>query len=415
MADAKNFLSHTLLKKMVKAELDSGLEQRFSYMIEGDHGIGKSSFIKELALENDGYLIDLRLGQRDLGDVLGMPQVIVQPNGDKRFFHIKPELIRKAFVKDLTQLGVMGDDDDVLGKLRSQDKLGKPYQYIFLFADEYNRGTKDVQQAMFELVYDRRMSGEKVNPKCWIFAACNDDLNIYTVTEGDPAFRSRFKTVKYKPTVDEWLAWGKQTGELCDEVIHVITTKKDLADPPAGKKTDIEFLNQPHPNRRSWHEFSKFYASHKQNFTALEMRDIGATFIGGDTAEIFKTLVERMTQTQTNRKKSEKKESGKASEVFENFFRTRQWDNVQLKTFLDALEISELEAVTDSVADGVSHFKYVTGIVKDRFASFAEILYTQKPELWTALWNKVDDQWGFKNKIREYVAQTKPSLNSIFA
>ena len=52
-------VSYSFLHKLVASEVAdiiSGIEQRFSYLIEGDHGIGKSAFWKDLCIEYDGFI-----------------------------------------------------------------------------------------------------------------------------------------------------------------------------------------------------------------------------------------------------------------------------------------------------------------------------------------------------------------------
>jgi hypothetical protein len=400
---ANNEMNHSLLKKFILCEINNPDEQDFSFMIEGPHGIGKSAIISEVCIDEDGFLIDLRLGQRDLGDILGFPTV--EDHKDelskvirKRFEHIKPELIRKAFVKDLAELGLMGDDEDVLAKSRDKSKLGKPYKFVAFFADEYNRGTKDVQQAMFELVYDRRMSGHKVNPRCFIFAACNDNMEIYTITEGDPAFRSRFKTIKYTPTVDEWLKWGKQSGELCEEVLHVITTQKNLADPP--KKQEIDFLNQPHPNRRSWHHFSLFFERNRKLFSETEMRDCCATFVGGDAAEIFRIVTKKMKTTEAKKEESVTTEAVKATELVDEYIQFSKWDSKRAKAEVSKMNASELSQLEDAVVVKLNSYKYHTKATKERIVEMEELEVLPK-EMFQRVWSKINDQYKIKAKLRE--------------
>jgi hypothetical protein len=408
---ASNEMNHSLLKKFILAEVLAPEEQDFSLMIEGPHGIGKSAIITEVCLEQDGFLIDLRLGQRDLGDILGMPAIIDVPDStknlvvDKRFQHIKPDLIRNAFVKDLKEIGLMGDETDVLSKLRDKSKIGKPYKFIAFFADEYNRGTKDVQQAMFELVYDRRMSGCKINPSTFIAAACNDNMEIYTVTEGDPAFRSRFKTVKYAPTVDEWLKWGRTSGELCEELIHTISTQKNLADPP--KKQDIDFLNQPHPNRRSWHHFSKFYVRNRDKFSETEMRDCAATFVGGDAAEIFRLCSKKMKDTIAKKEVSVTAEAGKTKDFFENYVRYMKWDKNTAKSEMSKFNASELTALEELITQQFGTYKYITKAIKERIAELVDEVLPK--ELFARVWVNVNNQYDFKGKmVAELTAHGKP-------
>jgi len=408
-------MSYKLLRKMVESELSqilAGNEQRFSYLVEGPHGIGKSAFWKEICLEFNGYFVDCRLGQRDLGDIIGMPTIVIDPDGTKHMVHVKPELIRKMFVQNLDELGTMGDRNDPLGKDRADDRKGQKYDFILAFLDEYNRGTKDVQQAVFELVYDRRMNGDKVNAKVMIAAACNDNLEVYTITEGDPAFRSRFKTIKFTPTVEEWINWGRKTGELCEEVIYMIESKKDLADPPKGK--DLDYLNQPHPNRRSWHEASKFYDAFKSNFTEIEMRDIISTFVGGEAAEIFRLMVGKMVKTPASKGQATANVQDKKVENFYNqFVRLHKWSPEVAKKELGSFNPSEMQALADHCVTHFNMFNYMTGVTKDRVESLSELV---PAEIFAKIWNGVNNANGLRDKMINHVtAKGRPDHFKKFA
>lgn len=398
-----NEMSYRVLRKFVGAELNSilgGKEQSFSFLVEGEHGIGKSAFWKTLCIENDGYFIDLRLGQRDLGDIIGMPAVTVDDDGTKHMYHVKPELVRMAFVEDLSELGLMGDKGDVLSSSRGA-KVGKPFRFILVFLDEYNRGSKDVQQAVFELVYDRRMNGDRVHPKTLIAAACNDNLEVYTITESDPAFRSRFRTIKFKPTVAEWLKWGDDSGELCPELIYTIRSKPDLADPPKKLGQDaIDFLNSPHPNRRSWHEASRFYAQFKDQFSPLEMRDCMACYVGGDAAEIFRLMVEKMKeQSLAKGDRAKVSENARIEEIYTEFIRFHRWDESQAKKAISGLNPSELQAFADRCISGFNTFNYVTSISKDTIISLSDIV---PGEIFSKIWWGIDNSNGLREKMNSY-------------
>lgn len=401
-------MSYKLLRKFVETELKgilNGKEQEFSYLVEGPHGIGKSAFWKQICLDYNGFFVDLRLGQRDLGDIIGLP-AIVEVNGVQHMYHVKPELVRKMFVQDLSELGLMGDKDDRLASSRPVSSQGKPYEFVLGFLDEYNRGTKDVQQAVFELVYDRSMNGDRINSKVMLAAACNDNLEIYTITEGDPAFRSRFKTIKFTPTVEEWLKWGKETGELCPELIWVIESKKDLADPPKGK--EVDYLNQPHPNRRSWHEFSKFYSAFKDEFSELEMRDIGATFVGHDSAEIFRLQKQRMTVTQKQASSANSAEKAKVENFYNQFIRLHKMPVEVAVKELEKFNASDMQALADHCVVHFNAFNYMTGVTKERIENLAEIL---PQEVFTRIWNEIDNKNQLKEKMTGHVSSKgKPNF-----
>jgi len=406
--NVNEIVSYSFLRKVVSSEVAdiiAGKEQRFSYLVEGDHGIGKSAFWKELCIDFDGFIIDMRLGQRDLGDIIGMPVVIGRENNDEHFIHILPEIIRPAFVKNLSELGVIGKStyQDKLVNLRSKESLGKPFQFVLLFLDEYNRGTKDVQQSVFEIVYDRSMNGNKVNSKTLIAAACNGNLDIYTVTESDPAFRSRFKTFYYKPTWQEWLEWGEKTNELCDDIRYVISIAGNgsLADPPLDKeKQNTEYLNQPHPNRRSWHEFSKWYEVNKTKFSDLEIKQVCMGFVGAKAAEVFTKMMKEKSIIKKERKQSVDTESVKVNEFYDNYLvNNSNWSHDTATNKLTELNTNEFNALAEVCSIRFSKLKFVSIKTMNNIANFLE---KAPEEIVTNIWNNISDEFKLKDRLKLY-------------
>lgn len=359
----------------------------FSIMFRANHAVGKSDVIRGLAIDRKLFTIDLRLGQRDLGDVLGMPAIV---DGDvpstatdyqkllaKRFLHILPELLRPAFVSDLKELGVMGDENDALkeavtGKsMRPATDLGKPYEGICLFFDEMNRGTKDVMQACFQIVLDREMNGRKLNPKTWVFTAINADLDTYTVTEIDPALLSRFVVIDFEPTVEEWLQWGKKTGKLHETVMFCIQQNKELADPPTGR--DV-VLSGAHPNRRSWTMFSRWLELNAEKFPLNFQKTVCACFVGDGASEIWRISSEQMAQTKATRKGAETEDAKKVDAFVKKFFRYNELDEVSAKDELKGFNASEMASLSEAVVKHFAQFKYLSGNAKIAIKSFEKIV-----------------------------------------
>ncbi len=373
--------------KQVQQFFSSLTTPLFSIMFRANHAVGKSEIIRQLAIERKLFSIDLRLGQRDLGDILGMPAVV---DGDcpstatdyqrlllKRFLHILPELLRPSFVFDLKELGVMGDSMDILKdpftgeSLRPQEDLGKSYEGICLFFDEMNRGTKDVMQACFQIVLDREMNGRKLHPKTWIFTAINADLDTYTVTEIDPALLSRFVVIDFEPTVEEWITWGKKTGKLNETVIFCIQQNKELADPPTGKDTA---LDGAHPNRRSWTMFSRWLKDNENKFPLNFQKTVCTGFVGEGAAEIWRISAEEMQQTKAARKNTVEEDNKKVQGFVKKFFRYSEMDEVTAKDELSGFNPSEMASLADEVVKHFSQFKYLSGNAKTTIKVFEKIV-----------------------------------------
>ena len=189
-----------------------------SVLLKAKHGVGKSSVVKQVALENGWGFYDVRLSQCEVGDIKGLPYLQDRENGDgKVMLFAKPEW----YPTDPESKGI-------------------------LFFDEMNRATKDVLQAIFEICLDRRLDGVKL-PDGWrVVAAINAD-DEYDVIELDPALKDRWFEIDFDPTTDEWLDWAKDNG-VSQEVRQFISQNKSLLDPPVGNLN----VSETYPSRRSW-------------------------------------------------------------------------------------------------------------------------------------------------------------------
>lgn len=229
----------TMTKRTIK-----GLPPKKSVLIESKHGMGKSQIIAQTAAELSketgveyGF-IDIRLAQREVGDMIGMMHSV------ETF-----DVIRKVF-KD----GKITEQKEVAHNITVHDLPlwfpTDPNSRGLLFLDELNRATRDVQQAAFELVLDYRMNLHDL-PLGWrVVAATNDNQDAYSVLGLDPALYDRFLVIKFAPTEDEWLAWAKQN-KLHDAVIKYVDKHRSQLDPP-----DVPESNKIYPSRRSWESLS---------------------------------------------------------------------------------------------------------------------------------------------------------------
>lgn len=200
-------------------------------LARGPHGIGKSQIIgRTLAQHFELPLIDIRLSQREAGDVIGLPLL---ENGTTKF--CPPDWVMRA--------------------------CREP---VILFLDELNRATPEVQQAVFELVLDRRMAGHQLHAGTRVYAAVNLSGN-YQVNEMDPALLDRFYVCDLEPTPEETLAHFKNIG-FNDDVITFLRDRPARLDP--SPKVDSSKVQ---PSRRSWERFD--VAARKNGFYDADVQE----------------------------------------------------------------------------------------------------------------------------------------------
>lgn len=191
--------------------------------IIGKHGIGKSSIVHQMAKKLGYDLVEIRLGQMsDAGDFLGLPK-IVEENGKERTLFATPNWLPT-----------------------------KPNTILFL--DEINRSSKDILQAIFQLILDKKIHQYELPENCHVIAASNPATEDYSVLDfSDSAFQDRFVHIKFEPTVDEFLNYGRAK-ELSEDVLGFISTQSELLDDPSLKDFDLSFVK---PSRRAWEMVSK--------------------------------------------------------------------------------------------------------------------------------------------------------------
>lgn len=219
---------------------------RKSILIEGDHGLGKSQVVaqcaQELSLETGKphVIIDIRLAQREAGDVIGYPRgvdsmVAKLPcfiNGKRTFIEAEA---RKAMVHDLPIWFPV--DPGLLG---------------FLFFDEMHYAPKDTLQTVFEICLDYRLNGINLPEGIRVIGAGNHMQDKYGGTTLNPALYSRFLKILFKPTVPEWLTWARANNVHPAIVQYVSAVTADL-DPPESYEPGTIV-----PDRRSWVSLSEW-------------------------------------------------------------------------------------------------------------------------------------------------------------
>lgn len=263
------------LNQIINSVLWYPMEQATLFV--GNQGIGKSQAIKLAAKVLDIPLLDFRCSQIDVGDLKGMPFYV-----DGHTFFAPPDnwpITEEDSLKLLKALGLKNFN-------RGCGDWG------ILLLDEVNRATREVQQAIFELILDRRLNFRGL-PKYWRVVACiNGNDDAYSVNSLDPAFLSRFFMAKAEPTFEEWLDYAKGNHlkvEYDKEAIHKSheeweTKKKDLTIHPAVIEFMIKqpsFLDPTDElikesatklskifDRRAWEMFSNWIHKAEMDFAA---------------------------------------------------------------------------------------------------------------------------------------------------
>lgn len=232
-------------------------------MVIGHHGIGKSQGVKQYAKENGYDFVDLRLGTQDVGDLLGLADFKRDSQGNliaTRFF--QPDW----FPTD-------------------------PDAKVIIFLDEINRARRDVLQAVFQLVLDKRLHRYELPKNCHVLAAMNPNTEDYIVTDiSDKAFLDRFLFVKLTPSVKEWLDYA-EGNNFESETVNFIAENPEMLE---SKLEDFSLKDMVKPSRRSWEFVDNFRRINKTGGMPDNiMQELCIGMVGYEAAASYKAYIEK--------------------------------------------------------------------------------------------------------------------------
>lgn len=206
--------SHHLRRALLLA-----IQANVPSMVWGHAGIGKSQIVAGIARELELPFIDLRLATQEPGDLIGIPYT---------------------------------------NPITNQTEWARPSWWpegpAVLFLDELNRGNKEVIQAIFQLVLDRRMHTHILPEGVRIIAAGNPPEGDYNTDALDAALVSRFMHLSLESHVQSWIDNCK---DFIDETVlaYVGTAKNELNQLKGTFTTDTIVR----PTERTWEFVGKVY------------------------------------------------------------------------------------------------------------------------------------------------------------
>ena len=232
--------------KDISNSLEKLIESQIPVFVWGSPGIGKSSIIKQIAVEKGLEFVDLRLSLLDPTDLKGIP-----------FF----------------------DQENNEAVWASPNFLPKnPNSKGILFLDEINTAPPSVQASAYQLVLDRKV-GDYELPKGWsIVAAGNNESDRGVVYRMPPPLANRFVHLNMEVSFEDWKAWAYENGIESSIIafLNYDSTKLFDFEPSKNQKS--------FPTPRSWEYVHKILSS---DMPESLLMDIVSGAIGSESATAF--------------------------------------------------------------------------------------------------------------------------------
>lgn len=165
---------------LLTSELRANARANIPTMVWGPPGIGKSQIAYQIARDLNAKLFELRANLFDPVDVRGGLKVVEQEDGTYR-----------------TRYGVPEDYPD-------SNYPGN----VVLLVDELPNAPKATQNALLQLVLDKKIGTYTLPAGTAIIAAGNRSIDRAAVHEMPTPVKNRFAHYEIEPNIDDWVAWA---------------------------------------------------------------------------------------------------------------------------------------------------------------------------------------------------------------
>ena len=342
--------------KEVKNILKYVAEVNDALLIRGEAGIGKSQVVKQFADENNYHFEDLRLGNQEIGDLIGIP--------------------------------VTYEDKTVWTKPIWLDRMLNTDKRCLLFLDELNRAQVDVKNAALQLVLDKAIHQHILPKNTLIVAAINpsDSDGNYQVDDLDTALLDRFLLIDAEADVKDWIEYGKEKG-LSKVVLDFIAK---------NPKFLYNKDNEKYATPRSWEMVSKYVMNFKNIPSELQINILTGK-LGASTAAKFKIFYDNFKNqvtvddvlkvvkdkdfkgtTNDIKKLTDKLENIEKIELFNNIFEYA-FKDIDTSKFNTHSE-DALKKLLDEKIDTKTQNAMIAYLYALEFENLATVVYDIKPK-----------------------------------
>ncbi len=194
------------IRKVKLSRARSHIERAFNkkrpVFIWGPPGVGKSDVLQQIADDNNGLLIDLRMPLLDPTDLKGYPYRDEETNDMK--WATPAELPSK--------------------------ELADKYETVYLFLDEMNAAPPSVQASAYQLVLNRRVGNYILPDNVVIAAAGNRDTDKGVTYRMPSPLANRFLHLEIEVNHEDWQTWAIANDIIPDVIGYLAFAKQDLFD-----------------------------------------------------------------------------------------------------------------------------------------------------------------------------------------
>ncbi len=213
-------------------------------VLVGGTGIGKTQVIKTLATNMGMKVYPFILSQmNDIGDFLGFA-VNTKQGVRMEFLPQWQEIftLNLNFYKKITE---------------NPSYIPKQNEKCVIFLDEYNRAPADILYSVFSLLSEYSIKNFQLFPQITRIIGSINPVGDFSVSQDDPAFKSRVSYLPAEADFDSWIKWLKEKdakGELIygTEMVEFLSSLTDKQRKIIFAKEYVSIDYDGEPSPRSW-------------------------------------------------------------------------------------------------------------------------------------------------------------------
>lgn len=202
MSAANEVVSRQVGPNSAKKALRRAFKAKRPIFLWSAPGLGKSDIIKQLGLELEAPVIDVRLSLFEPTDIKGIP-----------YFNPETHQMNWAPPSELPT-----------------EEYASQFKNVILFLDEMNSAAPSVQAAAYQLVLNRKVGTYELPDNVLIVAAGNRDGDKGVTYRMPSPLANRFVHLEMRVDWDDYFGWATANKIHKDVVGFLTFSKKDLYD-----------------------------------------------------------------------------------------------------------------------------------------------------------------------------------------
>lgn len=198
-SEAGNIIKYMITQNV---ELANNNHMPVALNIEGNPGIAKTSVVKQICEElNTHHYIRLNVAEMEIGDLTGFPITEYKVCKGEECMWIGDKLLNDYLLQGYHAIG-----DSRMSYAKPEWLVGKEDKPVVLILDDYNRGMGILMNACMRITDEQQYVSWGLPKGSSVILTSNpeDSEESFNVSTLDSAQKTRFLTIKMKPSVNDW-------------------------------------------------------------------------------------------------------------------------------------------------------------------------------------------------------------------